>query len=291
MDDMTILIVEDVRMSREMFRSALEIDGYHVLMAANGQEAMAQMRENQVDMILLDWMTPVMDGLEFIQWLRTQETEHYIYVIMVTARNRSSDLVTAMDAGVDDYMGKPIRMKELRARVSVGARYVQMERKQRETTDRMERAKREWEATVDALPHLICMLDTEGRIVRTNRTVENWGLEWLGEAAGQTLPDVFANVYPNFAKEIGRMWEEATEQTRKGFHAEFHGFDNKTGHHFTVRFDSVDPYKEHQTDISSYAVAIIEDTTKRRQLEDRLKEALASLGQTNGHGHGDESTS
>jgi two-component system KDP operon response regulator KdpE len=113
-DQRRILIVDDEPGLRELVRINLEHEGYSVLQAANGVECLSIVREEQPDLVILDVMMPEMDGWETCKKLREFTT---IPVLMLTARVQSSDVVTGLDSGADDYLVKPFNMDELMARI------------------------------------------------------------------------------------------------------------------------------------------------------------------------------
>lgn len=108
--------------------SALEIylstEGYNVLRASNGQEALSVIKENDVHLVLLDIMMPVMNGIDAIREIRRISN---IPVIMITAKSEDSDKILGLDIGADDYITKPFNPMEVKARVrSQLRRYMQL---------------------------------------------------------------------------------------------------------------------------------------------------------------------
>ncbi|MFP4437766.1 MAG: response regulator transcription factor [Chloroflexaceae bacterium] len=114
MEQRTILVVDDDQGLRELIRISLEHEGYAVIQAANGLECVSAVREQQPDLVLLDVMMPEMDGLEVCSRLREFSR---VPVLMLTARVQSTDIVTGLDKGADDYLVKPFNMDELSARI------------------------------------------------------------------------------------------------------------------------------------------------------------------------------
>jgi len=114
MEQRTILVVDDDQGLRELIRISLEHEGYTVIQAANGLECVSAVREQQPDLVLLDVMMPEMDGLEACSRLREFSR---VPVLMLTARVQSTDIVTGLDKGADDYLVKPFNMDELSARI------------------------------------------------------------------------------------------------------------------------------------------------------------------------------
>lgn len=111
-----ILVVEDNKSLRILMKARLEQAGYKVLQAQNGQEALAILEDQQVDLIISDIMMPLMDGFELIESLR--EANFDMPIIMVTAKEGFEDKEKGFRLGTDDYMVKPIDMNEMILRVA-----------------------------------------------------------------------------------------------------------------------------------------------------------------------------
>jgi DNA-binding response OmpR family regulator len=121
----TILAIDDVANIRILISSYLEQEGYRVLTAANGREALAVAQHGQPDLIILDLMMPEMGGYEF---LREYGKEHDTPIIILTARLEESDKVLGLELGADDYVTKPFSMRELTARVRAILRRIEKTR-------------------------------------------------------------------------------------------------------------------------------------------------------------------
>jgi diguanylate cyclase (GGDEF)-like protein len=122
-----VLIVEDDRLVRTLLETWLRVEcKYTVMSAGNGQEAMAAAIEFKPQVVLTDWLMPVMDGVELCLALRESDWGHDIYVIMLTSVETENELVQAFDAGVDDYLTKPVNVRALGARLKAAWRYVRM---------------------------------------------------------------------------------------------------------------------------------------------------------------------
>ncbi len=112
---MRVLVVDDERALRSSLKRALAIEGYMVLLAGDGQEALDRLKEETVDAIVLDVSMPGIDGLEVARRLRGAGDRTPI--LMLTARDAVDDRVDGLDAGADDYLVKPFVLKELHARL------------------------------------------------------------------------------------------------------------------------------------------------------------------------------
>jgi DNA-binding response OmpR family regulator len=110
----TILVVDDALNIRRLLQEYLTEQGYRVVTAVNGREALYSARHEQPDLILLDLMMPEMDGYEFLRrWRQERSTP----VIILTARDEETDAVLGLELGADDYVIKPFRMRELVSRL------------------------------------------------------------------------------------------------------------------------------------------------------------------------------
>jgi len=112
----TILVVEDDIDIRELERYTLASNGYAVLQAEHGKQALEVLSSQSVDLIILDIMMPVMDGLTLIKTLR-YGLNNTTPIIVVSAKGEESDIITALELGADDYLTKPFSFSELLARV------------------------------------------------------------------------------------------------------------------------------------------------------------------------------
>ena len=101
---------------------------YEVIVAGNGEEAWTLLQhEDSPKLAILDWMMPNMDGIEVCRRARARESAGYTYILILTAKTQSEDLLVAMDAGADDYVTKPFKSQELRARLRAGCRILELE--------------------------------------------------------------------------------------------------------------------------------------------------------------------
>jgi len=111
----TVLLIEDDRAVREALRRALQLEGYEVITAADGQAGLDLVAERRPDVVVLDVMMPVLDGLSACRRLRAQRDR--TPVLILTARAEVPDRVSGLDAGADDYLAKPFALDELLARL------------------------------------------------------------------------------------------------------------------------------------------------------------------------------
>ncbi len=152
---MRILIAEDDATSRLMLERVLRKWGHEVVVTADGDEAWEAFRREQPDLAVLDWMMPEMDGIEVCRRIREFEGPRYVYVILLTVKGQAEDVVKGLESGADDYIKKPFDHAELRSRIKVGERVLQLERALASKVRSLERALAEVKQLSGLIP--ICM--------------------------------------------------------------------------------------------------------------------------------------
>ncbi len=130
MADNKILVVDDEEDILELVRYNLARDGYRVVCAASGEQALSRAKSEPFDLILLDLMLPGIDGLEVAKRLKSKPETRHIPIIMLTAKGEEADIVTGLELGADDYVTKPFSPRILIARVKAVIR-----RRVKEETD------------------------------------------------------------------------------------------------------------------------------------------------------------
>ena len=112
----TVLVIEDEDALATLLQYNLEKEGYEVIVAGDGEEALVSVDEKLPDLIVLDWMLPKVSGIEVCRRLRQRSETRNVPIIMLTARGEESDRIRGLDTGADDYVVKPVSMSELAAR-------------------------------------------------------------------------------------------------------------------------------------------------------------------------------
>jgi diguanylate cyclase (GGDEF)-like protein len=125
---MRVLAAEDNPVFQSMLKTMLTKWGYQAVIARSGTEAWRVLESGDAPRLaVLDWMMPGMDGLEICRRIRSANREPYIYILLLTARTESQDLIEGMDAGADDYLTKPFNAHELRVRLHAGRRILDLQ--------------------------------------------------------------------------------------------------------------------------------------------------------------------
>jgi len=125
---MKILIVEDSYIERTKLGSFLKDWGFEFVGVGSGTEAVKILDgPNPPDLALLDWVLPGLDGIDILRRIRKLGQGNYIYTVMLTAKSAKKDRLAAMEAGADDYLSKPVDPLELRSRIVVGKRILELQ--------------------------------------------------------------------------------------------------------------------------------------------------------------------
>ena len=150
MENGLIQVVDDNKRNIKICREILEMADFRVVAAENGRMGLEMARSLSPDVILLDIMMPVMDGMEMLSRLREDTAIRHIPVLMLTARNTTEDVVRALNHGANDYLTKPFSEEELEARVNTLCRMKKAEDKIREQNEILEHKVLERTAELDA---------------------------------------------------------------------------------------------------------------------------------------------
>ncbi len=147
---MNILIVDDDSTYRRLLATILKAKHHEVAEAADGLAAWDLLQHDQYPFVISDWMMPGLNGLELVQHIRAANFSNYTYIILLTARNTRADIVGGLESGADDYLTKPFDLDELRARVAIGERILDLETRLRHTMEQLQIL-----ATYDSLTGLL----------------------------------------------------------------------------------------------------------------------------------------
>ena len=198
----TILVVDDKANIRTLVREYLTEQGYRVIIADNGQNALYTARQEKPDLILLDIMMPEMDGFEFIRRFR-KESEAPI--ILLTARLEESDKVVGLELGADDYITKPFGMRELAARIKTVLRRT-------EKTGQANKVLRVADIVLDQEDHFVTVANREVRLTPSEFDL----LAILMSAPGRVFsrPDLLESIQGNSFEGIARTIDQHVRNLR-----------------------------------------------------------------------------
>lgn len=132
-----VLVVEDNHFLRHVLCNMLQQDGHGVTAVSDGETALAHLRQQPCPIVITDWVMPGMDGLGLCREIRRLEQDSYTYIILLTAQESKADLITGLEAGADEYLIKPINEAELRARLKIAQRILNLERSLKQSLEEL----------------------------------------------------------------------------------------------------------------------------------------------------------
>ncbi|MCA8998293.1 MAG: SpoIIE family protein phosphatase [Planctomycetaceae bacterium] len=136
---MRILVAEDERITRRSLERHLQRWGHEVVCVEDGLMASQAFDDQAFDLVLTDWQMPGIDGLDLIRRIRQAANRDYAYLILLTARTGSDDLVAGLEAGADEFLRKPVEQGELRARLNAAERLLNTQREVSRQAEKMQR--------------------------------------------------------------------------------------------------------------------------------------------------------
>ena len=182
-DKPVILVVDDQPQNIELLEAHLVPQGYEVVKAASGEEALEKLSGNQIDLVLLDVMMPRMSGFEVLEKLRADKKTRLIPVVMITAHKETEDRVKALEAGCDDFISKPFDKHELLARVKSLLRIKSLH-------DEVDEAREYAENIINTVREPLIALDQDLRVVTVSRSFYDFFKVKPEETVGQLIYDL-----------------------------------------------------------------------------------------------------
>ncbi len=180
---MKILVAEDDAVARLYLRASLQKLGHEVLLCKDGEEALEQFKTHRPFIVISDWMMPRVDGLELCQRIRALGLDQYTYFILQTARSSRDDFRVGMEAGVDDFLAKPVNQEDLFIRLRVAERMIQ----QRQESERTIKLLAQFP---EDHPNPVLRVDKDAKIIYSNTAatalLESWRVE-VGDPIPITL--------------------------------------------------------------------------------------------------------
>ncbi len=134
---MEVLIVEDDRVSRKLLSRTLSKMDYNVIEAKDGKEAWEILQRDPIQLVITDWLMPEMDGLDLTRLIRKAELPNYVYVVILTSQEGIDNVIDGLAAGADDYLVKPFNPRELKARLKIGERVLDLEQRLKGAHEKM----------------------------------------------------------------------------------------------------------------------------------------------------------
>jgi len=182
-DKPVILVVDDQLPNIELLEAYLVSQGYEIVQAVSGEEALDKLVHNQIDLILLDILMPKMSGLEVLEKLRANEKTRAIPVVMVTALKDTEDKVKALEAGCDDFIFKPFDKVELLVRIKSLLRIKFL-------YDEVDAAREYFENIINTVREPMLALDQDLRVVKVSRSFYEFFKVKPEETVGQLIYDL-----------------------------------------------------------------------------------------------------
>lgn len=209
-----ILIIEDEQNIRELLRLYLEREGYKVVEATNGADGLAMCKSETPDMLLLDVMMPMMDGWQVCRAVREDST---VPIIMLTAKGETSDRVSGLEMGADDYIVKPLEMPEVIARIRAVFRRFAPEDLGKISFDKLTVDKQAYDLIVDGkrvdappkeIELIYFLMQSPNRVfTRVQLLDEVWGFDYFGDT--RTV-DVHVKRLREKLEGVSEKWELKT---------------------------------------------------------------------------------
>ena len=272
-----LYIRNDVSTTRFLQRKLEEV-GYQVETAANNKEGLIMCQNNLYDVVIVDQIVSTQDGLEVIRLLSTT-LEKPTSTIVVASAGEEKTAVEAMKLGASDYIIKDedggylelltsVIEQVLMQRRLLDEKY-RAEEEVKKNLVQIERAKQEWETTVDSLNQFVCLLDVDGCIIRANRTIEHWGLAEVRVIRGQPLQRIL---------NIELDWPETRERLAQGKMIEFELQEPRLSRYLYIQIRPISTETtRRQLTLTSFAAVVMQDITDRKRAEKALRQHAEAL--------------
>lgn len=231
---MKILIADDNPLDLSILKLTLEKWGYEVITAADGREALNKLTgDDPPSLAILDWMMPELTGPEVCSELRFQQTNKYMYILILSSRTEKSDVISGMQSGADDYLDKPVDIHELQVRLRAGRRIIELQ-------EELIAAREELrvQATIDSLTGVnnrANIMNIAGReLNRATRT---------GNPLGLVMTDVdkFKSINDNYGHPAGDAVLKQVAERINGSLREYDSMGRFGGEEFLIIFTEIDP--------------------------------------------------
>ena len=169
---MAILVVDDSPVSRELLRKTLNKWGFDVLTANDGLEALETFKNNDIRIVITDWMMPNMDGITLCEEIRKFVKNFYIYIIFLTAKDQNEELNEALEKGADDFIIKPLDIKRLKASIKSAERIISLSENLNHEIRQHEIISERLNSIMEYSEDIIYTLDLKGNFTSVNKVAE-----------------------------------------------------------------------------------------------------------------------
>lgn len=270
---MRILVAEDTATIQCLLTNALTSWGYEVVSASDGETAWGILQSPTPPAIaILDWMMPGLDGVDICRLARQQLTTP-LYILLLTGRGKTEDIVAGLEAGADDYVTKPFELEELHARVKSGERFIGLQhalhdhiRKLDESQLLLRKREQHYRTLVEGAPYSIGLLDATGRVLSINTN----GLRAMGMSAQDVLGTPFCDMW---VRETQPAVSYALAHAISGERASFIADHELVDGNIATWEMALSPLIDDLTGRVSGVVVIGGDITQRKRTEDALRES------------------
>jgi len=212
-----ILLIEDEEKIRKIVKTALEMEGYEVILSVNGKSGIETVRLNRPDIVLLDIMLPDISGIDVCRSLKSDREYELIPIIMLTALDDLKNIVEGLSAGANDYVAKPFDMPELLARTKSHLKMKELNdlarreeekksktnlKKRKQAENALNDSEDRYKLFVQALPDIVFTISIEGHFVFINDFVDRWGYK-PEEIIGKHFSEV---IHPDDVESVSRFF-------------------------------------------------------------------------------------
>lgn len=190
---MKILVIDDEEHILELLKFNLELSGFDVHVSTDASQTQDLIKNQNPDLLLLDWMLPKISGIDILKKIRSDETTYDLPVIMLTAKNMEDDKIQGLNVGADDYITKPFSIKELMARINTVLRRYRLSDKSQTIIEvgNIVLNTDQHKVTVDSedidltrkeFELLKLLMENRGKVLKRDYLLEKiWGYEFYGE--------------------------------------------------------------------------------------------------------------
>ena len=189
---MKILIADDDPISRKILSKVVTDLGHDPVAVGNGEDALEIVKQRECSLILLDWMIPGMDGIEVCREIRMLDSESVCYIIINSAREGSDDISRALKAGANDFITKNTVTMELKARIGVGVRTAQLEKKLKDLNNRLKYLVR-IDSLTGLLNHAAILKELSIELDRGRRDITSTSILMLDLDRFKTVNDTYGH--------------------------------------------------------------------------------------------------